>query len=280
MTQDRAAAGSAAGATGGARPPLRVAIFQYQARDEQPSDRIARLSAELERPGIGALDLVLCPELFLSGYNVGSARVQACAEPADGPAARAIAELARRHRTAIAYGYPERAGAARYNAVQCIGADGTSLANHRKLQLPSDFERENFALGGRLTFFELAGWRAALLVCYDVEFPEAVRACALGGAELVIAPTALRSKWHFVARKMIPTRAFENGLFLLYANYAGSEGDWHYLGESCAIAPDGSEVARAGSGEELLRADLDFGLIAPARATLPYLTDRGAIPGR
>jgi predicted amidohydrolase len=78
----------------------------------------------------------------------------------------------------------------------------------------------------------------------------------------------------------VPTRAFENGVFLLYANYAGREDDWAYLGASCAIGPDGSEVARAGSGEEMLRADLDFGLIAPARATLPYLTDRVAIPGQ
>jgi predicted amidohydrolase len=121
-------------------------------------------------------------------------------------------------------------------------------ANHRKLQLPSDYERENFMRGGRLTLLDLAGWKAALLVCYDVEFPEAVRACALGGAELVVVPTALRDRWGFVANTMIPTRAFENGVFLLYANYAGSEGDWNYLGASCAIGPDGSEIARAGEG--------------------------------
>ncbi|MEX2201515.1 MAG: carbon-nitrogen hydrolase family protein [Dongiaceae bacterium] len=261
------------------RAPFRVAVWQYRARDETPAERIERLESVLAELGAGTTDLVCCPELFLSGYNIG-ALVRERAEPADGPSARAIAELAKRFGTAILYGYPELDGGSRYNAVACIGPDGTRIANHRKLQLPSDYERETFGRGGRLTFFELAGYRLGLLVCYDVEFPEAVRACALGGAEIVVAPTALRSKWAFVARQMIPTRAFENGVFLVYANYAGEEGDWQYLGESCAIGPDGSEIARAGSGEEVLRAELDPRLIGSARATLPYLSDRDAIPGR
>lgn len=260
------------------RPTLRVAIYQYAGRDETPADRIDRLAARLAELGTGSTDLVLTPELFLSGYNIGSERLRARAEPADGPTAAAIARLARQYGTCIAYGYPERDGGKHYNAVQCIGPDGVPLANHRKLQLPSDYERSNFARGGRLTTLTIGGWKAALLVCYDVEFPEAVRACALAGAELVIVPTALRDRWGFVAQKMVPTRAFENGVFLMYANYAGSEGDWTYLGESCVIGPDGSEVARAGSGEEMLCATLDHGLIAPARATLPYLVDRDAIP--
>jgi predicted amidohydrolase len=279
MTRGREPADRAA--PGGDLPPkLRVAIYQYAGRDETPADRIARLAAELDRVGAGSTDLVLTPELFLSGYNIGTELVRARAEPADGPSAKAIAELARRHRTAIAYGYPQRDGDAFYNAVQCIGADGQRLANHRKLQLPSDYERASFARGDCLTPFKLNGWKASLLVCYDVEFPEAVRGCALGGADLVIVPTALKDRWGFVAQKMVPTRAFENGVFLMYANYAGGEGDWTYLGESCVIAPDGSEVARAGSGEEMLRGTLDAALIAPARAMLPYLKDRDAIPRR
>jgi predicted amidohydrolase len=269
------------GASGGtSQPKLRVAIYQYAGRDETPADRIARLAAELDRGGAGSTDLVLTPELFLSGYNIGTALVRKRAEPADGPSSQAIAELARKYRTAIAYGYPQRDGDAFYNAVQCIGADGQRLANHRKLQLPSDYERASFARGNCLTPFNLNGWKASLLVCYDVEFPESVRGCALGGADLVIVPTALKDRWGFVAQKMVPTRAFENGVFLMYANYAGGEGDWTYLGESCVIGPDGSEVARAGSGEEMLRGTLDPALIAPARATLPYLRDRDAIPGR
>jgi len=85
-------------------------------------------------------------------------------------------------------------------------------------------ERACFTAGSELTVFTIEGRRVALLICYDVEFPEAVRAVAATGAEVVIVPTALSEDWPFVARKMVPTRAFENGMFLLYANHAGREG--------------------------------------------------------
>jgi 5-aminopentanamidase len=261
------------------RAPLRVAIYQYQARDEQPANRLQRLATVLKTVGPGTVDLVVCPELFLSGYNIG-ARVADLAEPPDGPFGTAVAALAREYGTAIVYGYPEQAGAARHNAVACFDAGGRLIANHHKLQLPNDYERAHFTRGNRLTFCEIAGWKVGILVCYDIEFPEAVRGSALGGAEIVVAPTALRTEWAFVGRQMIPTRAFENGVFVAYANYAGTEGDWSYLGESCIIGPDGSELARAGSGEELLGATLDPRMIGPARAKLPYLSDRDAIPGR
>jgi predicted amidohydrolase len=260
------------------RRPFRVAVFQYSARDERPGDRFVRLGDAVRALGRNSVDLVVCPELFLSGYNVGR-RVVEWAEPVDGPFGSGVAALARENGTAIVYGYPELKGSERYNAAACFDAAGALIANHRKLQLPNDHERSSFARGDRLTICDIAGYKVAILVCYDIEFPEPVRACALGGAEIVVAPTALKAEWSFVAHRMIPTRAFENGVFVVYANYAGKEGDWHYLGESCAIGPDGSELARAGRGEEVLRAELDAALIPAARARLPYLRDRDAIPG-
>ncbi|MEX0809668.1 MAG: carbon-nitrogen hydrolase family protein [Dongiaceae bacterium] len=261
----------------GERRALRLAVFQYQARDEQPNDRLDRLAAALRNLGREAVDLVVCPELFLSGYNIGS-RVAELAEPPDGPFGKGVAGLAREYRTAIVYGYPELDNGRRHNAAVCFDSGGRLIANHRKLRLPNGYEQTHFACGDGLTFCEIAGWKIGVLVCYDIEFPEAVRACALGGAEIVVAPTALKAEWSFVARRMIPTRAFENGVFVVYANYAGQEGEFTYLGESCAIGPDGSELARGGSGEEMLRATLDASLIASARAKLSYLADCGAIP--
>ncbi|MEX2297833.1 MAG: carbon-nitrogen hydrolase family protein [Dongiaceae bacterium] len=260
----------------GARRALRVAVFQYQARDEQPKDRLNRLAAALKNLGRDAVDLVVCPELFLSGYNIGS-RVADLAEPPDGPFGNGIAALAREYGTAILYGYPELDNGRRHNAAACFDSSGHLIANHRKLGLPNEYERSHFACGDGFTFCEIGGWKIGVLVCYDIEFPETVRACALGGAEIVVAPTALKAEWSFVARRMIPTRAFENGVFVVYANYAGQEGAFTYLGESCVIGPDGSDLARGGSGEEMLLATLDASLIAAARTKLPYLKDRAAI---
>ena len=76
---------------------------------------------------------------------------------------------------------------------------------------------------------------------------------------------------------MIPTRAYENGVFLAYANSAGTERGMDYLGQSVIAAPDGVELARAGPGPELLFSDLDRARVKAARDRLPYLADRQAL---
>ena len=249
---------------------LRAAIYQYECRDESPAARLQRLDRMLSSHG-SKLDLVICPELFLSGYNVGD-KIRQLAEPQGGPFAQAAAALAKRHRTALIYGYPEQAGAVIYNAAACIDRDGRTIAHHRKLRLPNAYEQSYFVTGDAYTLFELDGWSIGILVCYDVEFPEAVRGCAMRGAQLVVAPTALKKEWAFVARSMIPTRAFENRFFVAYANYCGREGAFEYLGESCFAGPDG-RVTAGGSTEALITAKLNPADITTARRTLTYLDD-------
>jgi predicted amidohydrolase len=249
---------------------VRAAIYQYRCRDEAPAERLQRLDQALAAVE-GELDLVICPELFLSGYNVGD-RIRRLAEPRTGAFAEAASALARKRRTALLYGYPELEGSTVHNAAICIDADGRTIAHHRKLRLPNDFERAHFSPGSAYTLFTLKGWQIAILVCYDVEFPEAVRACAVRGAQLIVAPTALKKEWAFVARSMVPTRAFENGLFVAYANYCGSEGAFDYLGESCFASPSGKVTAGADQ-ETLVTANLDANEIEAARRTLRYLDD-------
>jgi predicted amidohydrolase len=249
---------------------LRAAIYQYECREELPAERLQRLDRMLDAHG-DKLDLVICPELFLSGYNVGD-RIRQVAEPQGGPFAHAAAALAGKHRTALIYGYPEQAGAVIYNAAACIDRDGHTIAHHRKLRLPNAYEKSYFMAGDAYTLFELHGWSIAILVCYDVEFPEAVRACAVRGAQLVVAPTALKKEWAFVARSLVPTRAFENRFFVAYANYCGREGSFEYLGESCFAGPTGRVIA-GGSTEALVTATLDQADITTARQALTYLDD-------
>jgi predicted amidohydrolase len=58
-----------------------------------------------------------------------------------------------------------------------------------------------------------------------------VRQCSVVGADLVLAPTALSIDWPVVSRCLIPSRAFENTVFLAYANYAGQDQSDSYIGD-------------------------------------------------
>jgi len=251
---------------------LNVGIYQPEARDESPDERLERLEAALAQPGARGLDLVACPELYMSGYFVHH-RINERAEPSDGPFARRVGEVARRAKCAVVYGYPERDGDGVYNAVLCAGSDGRVLANHRKNMLPYDYEERYFRRGDRPTTFEVNGWKVGLLICYEVEFPEPVRWYAQAGCELVVAPTALTEDWPVVAHRVIPSRAFENGVYLAYANHAGTEDGNRYLGASVIASPYGEDLARAGGVETLVSARLERPEIARARARLPFLND-------
>jgi len=252
---------------------MKLALYQGPGSPRRPDENratMARVAREAAEAGCG---LVVFPEMFATGYNIGDA-VFDLAEPADGPTVDSLAAAARDNGVAILAGYPERAGRAVYNAAVLIGADGRKIANARKTHLFGAEEKRLFTPGGALTLATIDAMRLGILICYDVEFPEAVRALALQGAEIVVVPTALMRPFERIARWLVPVRAFENQVFVAYANRCGREGDLEYCGESCIIAPDGSELARAGRAEKLVVADVDPADYARSREDNPYLTDR------
>jgi predicted amidohydrolase len=220
--------------------------------------------------------LLLFPEMFLSGYNIGSSAVHRLAEPHDGVSAQAVKQIAREFEVAILYGYPERAAPDTvFNAVQLIDAGGVFMANYRKTHLFGDLDRSMFSPAAeRPPVVTLDGWQLGLLICYDVEFPENARGLALAGADLIAAPTANMAPYEFVATTIIPVRAYENQVYLAYANYCGREGGLDYCGLSCIAAPDGTLCARAGHSDAMIVADLDLERLKAARSTNTYLSDR------
>jgi predicted amidohydrolase len=253
---------------------LRLAVLQAPAGLGDVAERLGWLDATLA--GLDGVDLAVCPELFATGYNIGAA-VRDRAEPAGGAIAQALAGLARKHALALHCSFAEADGGAIYNAAQCWGADGARLVHQRKLAIPPGAERDHYTPGAGCGLFELKGVKIATLICYDIEFVEPARHVAGMGAELVVVPTALGAQWGWVARVMVPSRAYENGVFLAYANHAGSQDGMAFLGESFIAAPDGRELARAGAGEEVLCAEIDPQDVARAQARLPYLAERGAL---
>ena len=184
--------------------------------------------------------------------------------------------MARENSVAIVYGYPERgAEDAIFNAAQLFSAKGTPLANYRKTHLFGDLDNSMFcASDADSAVVELGGWRVGMLICYDVEFPENTRKLALRGTDLIIAPTANMVPFDVVATTIVPARAYENQVYVAYANYCGHENGLEYCGLSCVAAPDGSAAARAGRDEELIICELDHGLLTASRRTATYLADR------
>ncbi|MFG2131421.1 carbon-nitrogen hydrolase family protein [Streptomyces sp. NPDC048751] len=253
---------------------MRTALLQSSGRPGSVVGNLRVLDEAAGRAAAAGAGLVVAPEMFLTGYAIGD-DIARLAEPADGDSADAIAEIASRHGLAIAYGYPERSSDVVYNSAQLMSSDGTRLANYRKTHLFGCFEQDHFVPGDQpVVQAELGGLTVGLMICYDVEFPENVRAHALADTDLLVVPTAQMHPFQFVAESVIPVRAFENQMYVAYVNRVGAEGEFEFVGLSTLAGPDGVARARAGRGEELVFADADPAFLAASREANPYLKDR------
>ena len=98
--------------------------------------------------------------------------------------------------------------------------------------------------------------RAAILICYDIEFDAHVAALAAQGVQAILVPTANMAPFTHVIRHTVPAMAANHGLTIAYANYCGTEGDLTYVGGSLIAGPHGEVVAQAGDHPALLIADI------------------------
>jgi len=226
---------------------------------------------QLRASAAAGAKMLLLPELFLPGYHRPDLH-QSLAQTLDGPWVVRLREMARSTGCGLCFGWAERAaegdGAAIYNAATAIGADGAILAHYRKIQLYGPMEEASFQRGSTLgPVFDLEGRRAAMLVCYDIEFPGHAAALAQKGADLILVPTANPVGFEHVQRALVPARAHENNAVVAYANLVGDERGLCFGGLSVIAGPDGQPLAMAGAkGEALLIVDLAAAQSLPASA--------------
>jgi predicted amidohydrolase len=252
---------------------MKIAIYQCEGTPKKVEKNLEVLQRAAVSAAKQGARLMICPEMFATGYNIGDA-VFELAEPADGPAFQEAAAIARETDIALLYGYPERDGDRVYNSAILIDRNGKTLTNCRKTHLYGPEEKRLFHKGDGFVITELEGVKVGVLICYDIEFPEAVRTLAMAGADLVAVPTAIMAPYCLVARLVVPARAYENQIFVAYANRCGQEGNLCYCGLSCIVGPDGNDRVRAGTDQGLFLADIDKADIVSSRKINPYLANR------
>ena len=255
---------------------MKLAVFQMSAAID-PEARPARIIAAMEEAAREGALLMVAPELALSGYGRG-AEMPGVAQHADGAWANLLSEAAQRIGISVIAGFPERAGDMRY--ISALVVDHTqpdARKVYRKGSLYGDYEKGLFRPNGPSTLLvEMHGLKVGLLICYDIEFPENTRRLALAGADLVAVPTALPlgPSARFIAEQMIQVRAFENQVFVAYADNADREGAFVYQGQSVIAAPDGAALAVAQvTGDALIYAEIDPAAYQTGRQENPYLAD-------
>jgi len=251
--------------------PVRIAALQTAGTPTDVRANARELDAAAARARAGGASLLITPELFLTGYDIGDEIRRLAREDLLG----ACQDVAVAHRIALVVGYPELApDGALYNSAAFIDPSGEVLDVHRKTHLFGELDRRYFSAGERaVSVVDHEDLRIATMICYDVEFPENVRLAALAGAHLIAVPTAQMQPFEFVADTLVRARAWENQVYVAYANHDGVERGTTYVGRSSIVGPDGAVLDRIEDGTGLVWADVDPERVRRGQRANPYLAD-------
>jgi predicted amidohydrolase len=252
---------------------LTVVLAQLSPRLRQTKANIATIGKiVVEHP---SADLIVFPELFLSGYTLSD--IDELAVHLDGPELKMVADMARESSTALIFGAPERVSGGITNSAFCVDEQGTIAAVYRKAQLYGGEESEAFIAGNELLIVELCGLKMGLMICFDIEFPEVARSLARAGAEMLVTISANMEPFGNDHAVFISARALENGLPHVYVNQVGPVEKLTFVGGSTVVSPDGEIYAQASSSEEeilsvrllLVKSNLREDYLSQLRSPMP-----------
>ena len=281
------------------RSPLRIGLVQQQWRRDPAAheDAIAdgvRMAAAAGARLVCLMELTLSPYFAVDPNGPGSSVLGVRIEPEPlpgGPTHLLAARLAAETGVAIHASLYEAADAGEtdlrgYNTAICVSPSGDLLARTRKLHLPVTigYHEDRWFRAGDTGYpvVEIAHAGFGFPTCWDQWFPEVARAYSLGGAEVLVYPTAIGSEpdhpgfdteplWE----RVITANGISNGLHMAVVNRVGVEGPLRFYGSSFVSDPYGRVLARAPRDEPcVLVVDLDLDTRRDWLALFPLLTTR------
>ena len=206
---------------------LNVVLAQLTPQLRRTNDNIETMVGTIEeRP---EADLVLFPELFMSGYT--TVGLEELAVDPEGPEVGRVAQIAKDNSTAVVFGAPERFGGGFANSAIYIDRNGTIAGIYRKAFLFGS-EREAYVPGDELLVVDLGGSKAGLMICFDVEFPEVARALAQAGADVLLTISANMEPFerdHHVRQSNFSTACIRPRLPSWIRSSSGSPNAWYFL---------------------------------------------------
>jgi len=255
---------------------MKIALLQSTGTVGAAQENRETLESAARTAADGGAELLLTPELFLSGYDPMNVHHD------DGEQHRDwVSGIAASAGIGIVASTVEHAGHASHISASIFDPTGQELTRYRKQHLFGTAETAVFTPGeSQPELVSIGEFTAALGICFDVEFPEYAREQALRGADLLLVPTAVPLRadsetgphpldTSLVSTLLVPARALESQLFIAYANHAAPV----FSGTSTVADPYGRRIATAsGDLQEVLFAELDHALIRQARTDIGYLS--------
>ncbi|QQZ64128.1 carbon-nitrogen family hydrolase [Paenibacillus sonchi] len=253
---------------------MKISLLQLDIAFGNPQVNYAAAERKIREAAAQGTDCVILPELWTTGYDL--TRLAEIADP-EGNATKALMSgLARELGIHIVAGsVASRHDSGITNSMYVFSRTGELAGEYSKLHLFRLMDEHLYLQPGAAKgLFTLDGASCAGLICYDIRFPEWVRAHTASGAEILFIsaewPLPRLAHW----RALLISRAIENQCYVIACNRAGEDPSNTFAGHSMIIDPWGEVICEASGGEEILRGEIDLQKVREVRAQIPVFPDR------
>jgi len=257
---------------------IKITLAQISCKQGDKAKNIKRIESRVTKAKQQGADLVIFPELSLTGYTMRD-QIYELAETIPGHSTTVLERSAKKTGAYIVFGMPElseKTQATVYNAAVLVGPDGF-VGKYRKMYLPTHSvfeEKRYFRPGYQTAVFETKLGKIGLIICYDIFFPEVSRLTRLKGAQLIVCISASPATRRTFFETLTVARAIENTAFLAYVNLVGIEDGLQFWGGSRLVGPNGKTLVQAKYDEEdMVIGEINYSDIRPTETFVPILKD-------
>ncbi|GAB3842532.1 carbon-nitrogen hydrolase family protein [Nesterenkonia populi] len=273
MANGRTFRGRATAAASGQPRKARLGVVQMEAAVADVESNMEQARAYVEDLAQQGIDLVVLPELFITGYDLGE-DLSALADPPNGPHAQLLAQWARAYDVIIV-----TALLAKTNDGDLLDwaiiVDEAGVISGASKQYLWGAESETFITErGPAAVAATRIGTVGAAICYEAGFPEIARDLALRGAEIIAVPAAFGRDRLYAWELLTRSRALENGCFLAAAGLSGTNPSGvKFAAHSRVVSTRGDVLAGLGEGPGTASATVDLDDVQRSREAIPYLRD-------
>ena len=247
---------------------MKVSLLQYDIAWMDMKSNLDTISKHLQSLN-GKIDLLVLPEMFLSGFNMDA---KAAAITEEDETIQALINLADTYHLGIIGSLAIKEGSSYYNRVLLLTSHGIEGRYDKQYLFSPSGEDEAFTRRYPTTLFEFRGWKILPQVCYDLRFPENVRSAELADLIIYVAnwPSGRIHHWDALLR----ARGIENQCYVIGCNRIGiDENKWSFPGHSQLVAPDGT-VTTLEDDRIDLTLELEMDQLKEYRKKYPFWKDK------
>lgn len=252
----------------------KITCIQFDITFGNPEANIEKVYELVKEAGKDNPDIIVLPELWSTGYDLE--RLDRIADSGGFVTTKFLKSLAKEQNAHIVGGsIAKKTNRGIYNTMLTVNKAGVVAGEYSKLHLFRLMDEHHFLQPGKTDgMFELDGEKCAGFICYDIRFPEWIRAHATKSAKaiFVVAEWPLARVEHW--RTLLIARAIENQCYVIACNRSGSDPKNEFAGHSMIIDPWGEILAEAGEGEETISATIDLAKVDEVRKQIPIFEDR------